>query len=173
MAEDAALGLIRGLYDYHWWANRRLFEVVATLGEEVAGQEVGSQFSFPTLRRTLAHIYGADWLWLMRWKGSSPTKLPGAEIGSLALLRERWDPMEREQRAFIESLPPADLARVVEYRNTEGKAFRVALGSLLHHVPIHATHHRSEIATMITMTRSSPPDTGLLTYRLVETGQMA
>jgi uncharacterized damage-inducible protein DinB len=30
----------------------------------------------------------------------------------------------------------------------------------------HATHHRSEIATMITMISSSPPDSGLNTYLL-------
>jgi hypothetical protein len=32
-------------------------------------------------------------------------------------------------------------------------------------------HHRSEIATMLTMVSGSPPDTGLLTYHLVKTGQ--
>jgi uncharacterized damage-inducible protein DinB len=29
----------------------------------------------------------------------------------------------------------------------------------------HATHHRSEIATMITLISGSPPDTGIATYR--------
>lgn len=80
--------LIRGLYDYHRWANRRLFDVAAGLGEEPAQREVGKQFSFPTVRRMFAHLYGADWVWLMRWKGASPTKLPGGEIESLAALRE-------------------------------------------------------------------------------------
>ena len=66
-------------------------------------REAGTQFSFPTLRRMLAHIYGADWAWLQRWIGTSPspTKLPGDEIPSLGVLRERWDALEREQRAFI------------------------------------------------------------------------
>ncbi len=29
----------------------------------------------------------------------------------------------------------------------------------------HATHHRSEIAAMITLISNSPPDTGINTYR--------
>jgi uncharacterized damage-inducible protein DinB len=29
----------------------------------------------------------------------------------------------------------------------------------------HATHHRSEAATMITLISGSPPDTGIATYR--------
>ena len=56
-----SLELIRGLYDYHWWANRRLFDVAAALGPD-ATREVGRQFSFPTIKGMLAHIYAADWI---------------------------------------------------------------------------------------------------------------
>lgn len=164
--------LIRGIYDYHWWANRRLFDVAAALGEEAAGRDVGKQFSYRTVRRMLAHIYGADWVWLMRWKGTSPTVLPGDEILSLAILRDRWDVLEKDQRAFIETLADADLGRVVEYRTTEGKPFRLPLGMLLQHVANHATHHRSETATMLTMISASPPDTGIVTYELLKSGQL-
>jgi len=171
MSDATALDLVRGLYDYHRWANRRLFDVTAGLGEEAAGREVGKQFSFPTLRRMFGHLYGADWVWLSRWKGTSPTKLPGADFPTLASIRTPWDDLEKEQRAFVESLTPADLARVVEYKNTEGKPFKLVLWPLLQHVPNHATHHRSEIATMITMISGSPPDTGVNTYLLRKTGQ--
>ena len=171
----ASVELIRGLYDYHWWANRRLFDVAASLGEEVAAREAGTQFSFPTLRRMLAHIYGADWAWLQRWIGTSPspTKLPGDEIPSLGVLRERWDALEREQRAFIQGLTVTDLTRVVTYRNTAGREFRLALGPLLQHVANHATHHRSELPTMLTVSSGSPPPTDLVVYHLLRTGQMA
>jgi len=171
----ASVELIRGLYEYHWWANRRLFDVAASLGEEVAAREAGTQFSFPTLRRMLAHIYGADWAWLQRWIGTSPspTKLPGDEIPSLGVLRERWDALEREQRAFIQGLTVTDLTRVVTYRNTVGREFRLALGPLLQHVANHATHHRSELATMLTVSSGSPPPTDLVVYHLLRTGQMA
>ena len=113
MGEATALELVRGLYDYHWWANRRLFDHAAMLGEEAAGRDVGRYFSFPTVRRMLAHLYGADWIWLARWKGSSPSALPGDDIRTLADLRPRWDQTEGEQRAFIEALAPVDLGRVV------------------------------------------------------------
>ena len=35
----------------------------------------------------------------------------------------------------------------------------------------HATHHRSEIATMLTILSGSPPDTGINTWELIRTGQ--
>jgi uncharacterized damage-inducible protein DinB len=159
------------LYAYHRWANRRLFDLAAGLGEDTCGRDVGKHFSFPTLRRMLAHIYGADALWLVRWKGASPGALPGADIATMADLRAKWDALESEQRAFLDALTPADLGRDVSYKNTEGAAFHTPLGVLVHHVANHATHHRSEVATMLTMVSGSPPDTGLVTWYRITSGQ--
>src|SRR5687768_4474268 len=163
----------RELYDYHRWANRRLFDVAAALGEDTCGRNVGTHFSFPTLRRMLAHIYGADAVWLARWNGVSPAALPGADIPTMADLRVTWDGLEREQRAFIDGLTAADLGRDVHYKNTEGTAFSTPLGVLVHHVANHATHHRSEVATMLTTLNGSPPDTGLVTWHRITSGRAA
>jgi uncharacterized damage-inducible protein DinB len=163
---------VRALYDYHRWANRRLFDVGAGLGEETARREVGTQFSFPTLKGMFAHIYGTDFVWLTRWKGTSPTRVPGdQDFPDLAALRQRWDALETEQRQFVEGLSAADLARIVHYTNTAGKPFQLPLWSLLQHVANHATHHRSEIATMLTMLSGAPPFTDLLLYHITRTGQ--
>ena len=161
-----AVAMIRDLYDYHRWANRRLFDVAAGLGDAVT-RDMGTHWSFPTLKGMFAHIYGADNVWLTRWKGSSPGRLLGdADFPTVADLRARWDALEAEQRAFVDGLGEADLARPVAYKNTSGQEFRVALGPLLQHVVNHATHHRSEAATMITLISGSPPDTGVNTYRV-------
>ncbi|TMQ23015.1 MAG: hypothetical protein E6K82_11910, partial [Candidatus Rokuibacteriota bacterium] len=66
----------------------------------------------------------------------------------------------------------ADLPRVIQYKNTQGQAFQAPLGQLMQHVANHATHHRSEIATMVTMLSGSPPDTGINTWILTRTGQL-
>ena len=160
-----AMELIRELYDYHRWANRRLFDVAASLGDAIT-RDMGKHWSVPTVKGMFAHIYASDSIWLSRWKGGSPARLPGgADFPTLADLRERWDAFEAEQRAFVDGLADADLARPITYKNTEGVQFTVALGPLLQHVANHATHHRSEAATMITLISSSPPDTGINTYR--------
>ena len=158
--------LIRGLYGYHHWANRRLFDVAAGLGDAAVARDMGKHWSVPTLKGMFAHIYGADTIWLTRWRGASPTRVPGdADVSSMAELRAKWDALESEQLAFVDGLDEAGLARVVSYKNTEGAQFNVALGALLQHVVNHATHHRSEAATMITLISGSPPDTGINTYR--------
>jgi uncharacterized damage-inducible protein DinB len=167
-----SVATVRDLYEYSRWANHRLFDFALGLGEDVCGREVGTQFSMPTVTRMFGHMYGAEWIWLSRWKGGSPTALPGASLISMAEVRGKWDALEAEERAFIDGLTDADLARTIEYKNTEGKPFRAPLGQLLQHVANHATHHRSEIATMVTMLSGSPPDTGINTWTLIRSGQL-
>jgi uncharacterized damage-inducible protein DinB len=158
--------LIRELYDYHRWANRRLFGITAELGDDVTTRDMGPHWSFPSLKGMFAHLYGADAIWLARWKGRSPTRMAGdADFASLGDLRAKWDALEAEQRAFVDGLSADDLGRPLTYKNNQGMEFQVALGPLLQHVVNHGTHHRSEIATMITIASGSPPDTGIATYR--------
>jgi len=157
--------MIRELYDYHRWANRRLFDIATGLGDALT-RDMGKQWSVPTVKGMFAHLYSADFVWLSRWKGASPTRMLGeADFPTFADLRAKWDALDAEQRAFVEGLATADLVRPITYKNTEGVEFSVALGPLLQHVVNHATHHRSEAATMITLISGSPPDTGLNTYR--------
>ena len=164
--------MVRDLYEYHRWANRRLFDVAAALGEEACAREVGPHFSVPTLRKMFAHVYAADANWLQRFKGVSPPGPPFIDMPSMTELRGKRDALEAEQKAFVDALDEAGLARVVEYKNSQGQAFRAPLGVLLQHVANHATHHRSEVATMLTILSGSPPDTGINTWELIRTGQM-
>jgi len=162
-----AVALIGQLYDYHTWANRRLFEISANLGEAATSRPMGTHWSFPTLKGMFAHIYGADALWLARWRGSSPARLhDDGDFPTLGDLRAKWDLLEVEQRAFVDALTEADLTRPFSYRNAQGTEFRLSLGPIVQHVVNHATHHRSEVAAMLTMISGSPPDTGMATYRL-------
>jgi len=163
---------VRTLYEYHWWANRRLFEVASALGAEAIARPVGAQFSYQTLGEMFAHLYRADALWLNRWKGIAGASA-GSEVPTLPVLRDRWDALEHEQGLFLDALTAADLERAVEYTSPQGKSVRLPLEPLLHHVTNHATHHRSEIATMITMISGSPPDTGRATYELTRTRQFS
>ena len=72
-----SVALIREYWTYHHWANRKLFEVTAALGDDAAGRPVGKPFSEPTLRAMLVHIYGADRFWLETWRGHAPPVVRG------------------------------------------------------------------------------------------------
>ena len=156
------LELIRGLYDYHRWANHRLLDVAAALDPALVSRDMGAQWSVPTIAGMFGHLCVADALWLARWKGTSPAR---PEMADLSAVRRAWAPVAAEQRAFLDGLAEADLARPVSYRAADGSQLSLPLGPALQHVVNHATHHRSEIATMLTLASGSPPDTGMATYR--------
>lgn len=170
-----SVGLMRSTYDYHWWANRRLFASAAALGDDACAREIGKQFSFPTLKGMLAHIYGADHIWFTRFAGAATGRLLGdADFTDLAALRSKWDELEKTQRAFLERLTPPELPRPITYTSSlvPDRTLTLPLAALLQHVANHATHHRSEVATMITMISGSPPGTDRAVYELVVTGQL-
>jgi uncharacterized damage-inducible protein DinB len=60
---------IRTLFDYNTWANHRTLEAAAALPNEQFTKPMSSSFS--SVRDTLAHICGAEWLWQERFQGSS------------------------------------------------------------------------------------------------------
>src|SRR5262249_21646928 len=96
---------IARLFDYCEWANRRYLDAVAPLDPETFARDLKG--SHGGIRGTLVHTYGAEWVWLQRFKGSSPPALPGQdEIHDLPALRGRWTALEGERRAWLEALGP-------------------------------------------------------------------
>ena len=128
---------------------------------------MGTQFSMPSLRATFGHVYGADRFWLRQWKGEPPGPpgpTYGLDIPTVAELRRVWGELVAEQRDFIQAVTEPDLSRTFVAKGTDGLLSPRPFGMMLLHVPNHATHHRSEIATMLTMASGSPPDTGIHSY---------
>lgn len=64
----------RALVDYHCWARERLLDAVALLNPEQFTRSINS--SFPSVRATLVHLYGAECVWIARWHGESPSAFP-------------------------------------------------------------------------------------------------
>nr|PZN91576.1 MAG: damage-inducible protein DinB [bacterium] len=154
---------LRELFAYNRWANRRILDAAAKLGPEALDKDLGS--SFPSIRATLVHILGAEWLWLSRWKGTSPTGLPDSwDLSTLDAIRARWAEFEREQKEFIDSLGEDDLRRAVSYRNVKGEPFTNTMAQMLRHVVNHSTYHRGQVITMLRQLGAEPVSTDLIAY---------
>src|SRR5437867_1762916 len=94
---------MRALYDYNAWANHRSLDAASKLTAEQFVQPMGS--SFGSVRDTLAHIYGAEWIWLERFQGRSPASLPDtAQFKDIASLKERWNEHEARLIGFVRGL---------------------------------------------------------------------
>jgi len=137
------------LFDYNAWANHRLLEACEALSPEQFTRDLRSSFS--SVRDTLAHIAGGEWLYLERFfHQRSPGKIPpGSEYPDLASVRGRWKQIEDEMAQALAAVTPADVARLIHYRNTRGQPYTNPLSDLLQHLANHSTYHRGQVTTML------------------------
>lgn len=151
------------LFAYNRWANARTLDAVARLTPDQFTRDLGN--SFPSVRDTLVHIHGAEWIWLERWKGTSPSRaLSPEDFPDVTVIASRWKNVEAEQSAFLADLADADLVKPLEYANLKGERFTAPLGRLMQHVINHSTYHRGQITTMLRQLGASPVGTDLVTF---------
>jgi uncharacterized damage-inducible protein DinB len=142
------IGEIHELFEFNRWANQRMLDAVAALSVEQFTRDLKS--SFPSVRDTLVHLVGADWIWLSRWLGTSPASMPGDwDMSTLEAIRARWAQIEHERTALLERLTPEALHSMLAYRTIRGDPFANPLWQLLRHVVNHSTYHRGQITTML------------------------
>lgn len=154
---------VKALCDYNRWANDRVLATVERLTVEQFTRDLGS--SFRSIRDTLVHILGAEWIWLMRWRGTSPKALPpAAEFPTLEALRVRWTEVQAEQERFVAAVTDEALARPVAYVNTKGERWEYPLGRLMQHVVNHSTYHRGQVTTLLRQLGAKPLATDLLVF---------
>jgi uncharacterized damage-inducible protein DinB len=151
------------LLDYNRWANARTLESVAPLTQEELDRKLGG--SFPSVRETLVHIYAAEWIWLERWRGTSPKGLPSPdEMKTLDGLKERWARVEEERSQFARGLSADRLGETIAYFNLAGEGRKNRLGELFVHVVNHCSYHRGQVATMLRQLGRKPLSTDYVLY---------
>ena len=96
----------------------------------------------------LAHIVGAQIIWLQRWTGGSNPQpiLEFQKVRGLPAIRETFDRSHAELRSFLASLTDERLERTLAYRDSAGNPYERVLWQLMSHVVNHGTHHRAEAA---------------------------
>jgi uncharacterized damage-inducible protein DinB len=135
------------LFDYNYWANRRLFDVVSQLTPDDFTRSIAG--SYGSIRNTLVHVMSAEWGWLDRCGGPPRgPKLNADNFPTVESVLELWSSVESNMRAFLAMLSDADLARDIEF-SLGGPSKTMALGDLLHHAAIHGVHHRGQVALLL------------------------
>src|SRR5690348_9570177 len=74
---------IQLLFQYDRWANHRVLQAVSALSPEQFIRDLGG--SFRSVRDTIVHIFGGEWIWLTYWN------LPSHSFADLVELRTRRD----------------------------------------------------------------------------------
>lgn len=146
---------VRQLYEYNSWANRRSLSAAEKLSTEEFTRPMASSFS--SVRDTLAHIYGAEWIWLERFHGRSPSALPNtSQFPDVQNLRDAWDELGQRLLAFVEGVTQADLDRILEYKTLRFGVYTNPLWLSMLHVINHGTYHRGQVTTLLRQLGAQP-----------------
>lgn len=124
---------LQRLFQYDAWANRE------TLHSLKGGQAPEQCL------RWMAHIVGAEYLWLARLRReSAPLEVwPRLELEQC---EEHLLKLSRSWPNYLESQADS-LAERIPYINSKGEAWTSTAEEILTHVTIHSAYHRGQIAT--------------------------
>lgn len=151
------------LLAYTEWANHLFLEAVAALSPEDYARDLRG--SHRGVRGTLLHTFGAEHLWLQRYRGLPHSDLPTEEtLPDLASLRQRWAAHEAERREWLAGLPEDAGERIIDYRNLKGEPFSAPLGPLVQHLANHGSYHRGQVAVFLRQLGLKPPTTDLVAF---------
>jgi uncharacterized damage-inducible protein DinB len=151
------------LFEYTVWANHRAMRASALLTVADFRKDLGS--SYGGVRGTLVHMLAAEWIWLERWKGISPTRFfDESEFPDVIALRERWVAIEEHRAVWLRELPKNGPTSKVRYKNVKGEVYEAPLWQLVQHLANHSTYHRGQVTTLLRLLGARPVGTDLLTW---------
>ena len=147
---------LQTLVDYNVWARDRMLDALEPLTPEQFSRDLGN--SFKSIRDTVTHLYFADWVWLKRWQGESPTARPVMEpFPDVVAARRTWAEHDRVLKALIDGLGDAGVDRVFHYRLFNGPPASSPFWQMLQHVVNHGSYHRGQVTTMLRQIGAAPP----------------
>lgn len=159
---------IKNLFDYMEWANDLAMVAANQLPDESLRRDVG--ISHQSILGTLVHMAGAEWIWLERWDGRSPTKAEAwsrwstESCADLATLKDRWTNLINDRARLVSELDNTRLVAELPFKLLSGDPSSMPLVNQMQHVVNHATMHRGQIVGMIRQLGIDPPATDLLFY---------
>lgn len=135
------------LCNYNTWANDRICNYIANSGP-AADAELTS--SFPSIRKTLYHLWDAQDIWYRRMHGESPNTWPSHHFqGTLNEAIENIHNSSVDYVRFIENLPENEYKKAIEFKSLDGTAYFNTIEEIVMHVMNHSTYHRGQLITML------------------------
>jgi uncharacterized damage-inducible protein DinB len=147
MASALSFDMLVEYAQYNYWANERLATVLEA-HPDVIDIEIPS--SFPTLRRTVNHMWDAETIWLKRLQGVSLDYWPSERYGGDGMaFVDLWLSVSGAFITLIKENGPSFVESEVNYKTTAGKAHKNFGWEIIMHILNHGTYHRGQLVTML------------------------
>jgi uncharacterized damage-inducible protein DinB len=153
--------LINTYLDYNLWANKRITAVVTSINPSLYDVEVKS--SFPSLRKTVHHIWDAELAWLARLKKEVVSWPPSAQFKDPAI-----DDFLKTSDAFVDYVKSKGdnfLSEISPYKDSKGAQHSNLHSEMIMHCMNHSTYHRGQLVTILRgLGVTEIPSTDLITW---------
>lgn len=139
---------LENLTKYNLWANTKILGFISEAGEIKA--DIIQQSSFPSIRKTLYHIWDAETIWFNRLHGKLFNFWPSKNYeGNLEGAGKLFLNASENFVVFVGAGNENDFDTQVTYTNSEGKEFSNTISQVVMHCMNHRTFHRGQIVTML------------------------
>lgn len=133
---------------YNYWANKKICDLLLTLEDSILEKDMPS--SFRTIKETVFHIWGAEWIWYLRVHDSSKIEWPIKNFtGSFKEGVNLFHRASEDMIKLVNDTNEDDFEREVLYHNVAGIGFTTKLFEIIMHCMNHSTFHRGQIITML------------------------
>jgi uncharacterized damage-inducible protein DinB len=132
---------------YNIWATKMITDRISKLSDEEINRQIVS--SFPTIYKTLQHMWLAEEIWWKRLKLMENIVLGSENFsGSYTEMVEILAKQSLLYKEWIDGATETQLVHVFAYiRNKE--QHKMPVYQMLHHVFNHASYHRGQLVTML------------------------
>lgn len=117
----------------------------------------------PAAIRELAHVLGAQEVWLARIEGRAPLAPVWPEL-SLAEMASLAESNGRRVRALLDGLTDADLESPVSYTNSAGTDFVTPVVDILLQMVMHSQYHRGKVNVALREAGLQPVPTDYIAF---------
>lgn len=129
---------------YNIWANKRLINDLSVRDEQLLNKDIIA--SFPSIHKTLMHIWFAEVGWLSRLNGNGWDTTKVTEFsGTIQDLFIAWSKTSEDFRDFTIN---ADLEKEIQFEH-KSEQFSIPSREIIQTVFNHGTYHRGQVVMMM------------------------
>ena len=136
---------IRTLYEYHFAANRKLWDTsIVPLSDEQFRQPL--DYSIGSIHNQVVHLMDVEEAWFCDLRNiTDHTPFTPEDWPTREVIRAQWDKVEANLRAYLDALTDEECNRLLE----DESGYTLPKWQIMIHVLNHATDHRAQILAML------------------------